>query len=125
VLGRQHRQLEAELVELPSFLLDLSRLSLVGRDEHRLTDVPQVDRDLFIERRYPCAGVNYPDDRLSLVYRKARLLEDIRGDDRIVVGHDAAGIDEIESFRLPFDLSVDTVARNARLVTDDRLARLR
>jgi len=123
MLGRKRRELEPELVKLSGLILDLLRLALVCRDENRLPDVPQVNRNLLIERRHASTRVNDPDDGLRFVDRESGLLENVSGDDRLVVRYDAACVDELEPLGFPLDLTVYPIARDTGLIADDRLSR--
>jgi hypothetical protein len=47
------------------------------------------------------------------------LFEDVCGNHRFVVRHDAAGIDESESLPVPVRFAVDSIARDAGFIADD------
>ena len=71
-------------------------------------------------RAFAGARIDDPDDRLRLFDSVRRLFEDVCRDDRLVVGHDSAGVDKTKRFGFPVDLTVIAVARDAGLVADNR-----
>ena len=77
-------------------------------------------RQLFIERCHTLSRINHPDQCLRIINREACLLENICRNDCIVVGHDAASIDNRKALARPFDFAVDPIAGNSRLVADNR-----
>src|ERR1700675_908492 len=50
------------------------------------------------------------------------LAKDLGGDQRLVIGNDAAGVDNFQGAAAPFSFSVDTVAGDAGFVGDDGAA---
>ena len=79
-------------------------------------------RKLFVERRHARARVNDPDERDRICDCELGLAKNVRGYDRRLVRHDSARVNEREAAGGPLGLAVDSVARDARLVADNRAA---
>ena len=121
MFGRKRGQFESELVEFAGLVLNLPRFGLVRCDENGLTNVAEEKRDLLIERRHAGSGIYDPNDRLCTIDRERRLLEDIGRNDRLVIRHYPARVNQLESLRFPLHIAVDAVTRDPRLIADNRL----
>ncbi len=69
------------------------------------------------------ASVDDHDDGGGLVEGDARLAENFRGDEIVVVGNDAAGVDDLQAAASPFRVAVETVAGDSGFVAYDSAAR--
>jgi hypothetical protein len=69
------------------------------------------------------AAIDEEDDLRGGVEREARLLQDLRRDERFVIGDDAAGVDDFEAAADVDGDAADAVARDAGFVADDGAAR--
>jgi hypothetical protein len=114
---------EPEPVELGRVIGDPRRVGLVRHNEDGFIERPQNPRQLFIERRDSIPHIDDKQEQAGLIDRRAGLLEDVHGDNRLVIGHDTARVDQPESAPLPFGLTVDAVARDPGQVADDRAPR--
>ena len=75
--------------------------------------------EFFVELRNAGARIDHPDQDLRFVNRHSRLFEDIRRNYGVVIGHDAAGIDQGKLRSCPLDPAVDSIARDPRLIADN------
>jgi hypothetical protein len=123
MFGRKGRELESELVKLSGFFLNLPRFRFIRSYKNRFSDISQKNRYFFVERRYAGTRINHPYNRLCLFDSKSGLFEDVCGYDRLIIRNYPASIYELESFGSPFDIPVNSVTRNPRLVADDRFTR--
>jgi hypothetical protein len=69
--------------------------------------------------RHTGSRIHDPDQHLRLVDRDACLFQNVCRNHSVVVRHDPAGVDEGKLHARPFDLPVNSIARDARLVADD------
>ena len=85
VLGRDGNNIvEAELIKFGRIRFQTRGVGFVRGDEHGLACAAQQARQLFVERRLPCAHVNDPDERDRFADRRRRLFQNVRRNDRIV-----------------------------------------
>src|ERR1051325_6840002 len=111
---------ETEAIKLSGLRLKPLGVRLVGCDQHALARRAQQVGQLFIERRHPFPHVNDPDERGRIFNRRRRLFQYVGRYHGIVVRHYAARVHEREAATVPLRLSVYAVARNPRLVSDNR-----
>ena len=119
-----HRVAEPEPVEVVREREVARRVDLV-RDEHdgHVAAAQEVG-DLLVAR--PHAGTRVDDEHrdLRVGQRGARLVLDRDGERVLVVEVHAAGVDQRERAPVPVGLELLAVARDARALVHDRLARL-
>ncbi len=96
---------------------------LVDREKDGLPQPPQQLRQVHVGRGEFGPPVDHHDDRRGLVECKPCLRKDLCRNQRVVVGHNAAGVDDARDLPLPLDLAVDAVAGDAGLIADDRAPR--
>ncbi len=99
------------------------RVHFVRKYRQRLPCAPQQARQLGIERRQPRAHVHNQQQLRRALDGHLRLAKNFARNSRLVVWHNPARIDHFERALLPGRLAVDAVARNSRLVRDDRAPR--
>lgn len=56
----------------------------------------------------------------GLFERGPGLLEDLRGDEAVIVGEDAPGVDDLEFPAVVLGLTVNAIARDAGFIPDNR-----
>ncbi len=120
MLGRDREErLHAEAAEVFCLRQEMVGVDFVDREEDRLAGADEQARKLDVRSCQFAAAVDDHDDGLCLIEGGARLAEDLGGDEIGVIRDDAAGVDDASGAPGPFDLAVDAIAGDARLVTDD------
>ena len=107
----------AEVVDLR---LQLGRVDLVDGKEDGLAAAQQQPRQLDVGAGDLGAPVDHHHHRVGLFQGDARLAKDLGGDQFLVLGDDAAGVDHGETAAVPLRVAVKTVAGDAGLVADNR-----
>jgi len=79
-------------------------------------------RQLLVQRRQTRLAVHHQHQQGCVFERHARLAKNLRGDQRFVVRHNAAGVHNFQHPAVPFGLAVHAVAGDAGLVGYDRAA---
>jgi hypothetical protein len=99
-------------------------VDLVGRHDHRHVAAAQLARELGVPRAQPGAGVHDQHRDVGFVQRDQRLAADLLR--HLVLAREvhAAGVDEREADPVPVRLDLLAVARHARLLVHDGLARI-
>ena len=98
-------------------------IDLVDRDDEGLPSAAQQASQFFVERREASLAVYDEDEQRGLVDGHARLAQDFLGNQRLVVGKDAARIHDFQRAAAPVGFAIDAVAGDAGLVGDNRAAR--
>src|SRR5258708_5866756 len=98
-------------------------VSLVDRKKERASGFTQKLHEFNIRCRDFRPAIDHHNDRGRLVKRDPRLAKDFRRDEILVFRNDSAGVDNADAPPAPFGVSVQTIARDSRLVTDDGTAR--
>ena len=122
--GDRQRLAEAEAVEVGDEREVVRRVDLVRGDDDRQLPAAQDLRDLLVARPHPRARVDHEQRDLGVGDRLARLVLDRDGQRVLVVEVDAAGVDQRAAAAVPLGRELLAVARDARPLVDDRLARL-
>ena len=106
---------------------DMSRggVDLVRREHDRELPAAQESAISSSPGRQPGARVDDEHGHLRVGERRARLVLDRDRERIVVVEVDAAGVDQRERAPVPLGLELLAVARDARALVHDRLARLR
>src|SRR6266568_1537440 len=113
MLRRERKYLGPNLVKLSREVLQSLGVDFVDGDDERLARSPQAPSQLQIERSRTGTSVDY---------RGLRLLENLAGDGRAVVGQQTAGVHDFKRPPEPGGSAVNTIASDPRLVRDDRPA---
>jgi len=125
VLGRDgDKVLNAELAKVLRRGIELRRIDFVDGQKERLAGAQQQAREVKVGRGQLSAAIDHHHNGLGLFERNAGLPEDLRRNQRFVIGHDATRIHQARRAAGPANLAVDAVARDARLVADNGAARL-
>ena len=106
-------------VKFPEQRLLLVAIHLVDGEEERLAGARQESRQFAIGPGDLGASVHDHDDGRRFLERDPGLTEDLRRDELLVFGNDAARIHHPKLAPAPFRLAVETVASDAGLVADD------
>ena len=121
---RRHREhIVRKLVERRGERFLHLRIDFVRDDRHRLARATQQARQLGIERRKAGAHVHDQQELRCRSNGDLRLAKDFTRNGGFVIRHDSSGVDDFERPALPGGRAIDAVARNARLVGDDRAPR--
>ncbi len=97
-------------------------IDFVDGEEERFAGTLEETGEVEVGGRELGAAVDDHDDGVGFVESEAGLAEDFGGDESLVVGDDAAGVDQAGLVGLPVDEAVDAVAGDAGLVADDGAA---
>src|SRR5260370_17169770 len=119
---RERKYLRPNLVKLSCEVLQSLGVDFVDGDDERLARSPQAPSQLQIERSRTGTSVDYKHESACVGYRGLRLLENLAGDGRAVVGQQTAGVHDFKRPPEPGGSAVNTIAMNPRLVRDDRPA---
>ena len=125
VFRRNGKHIVRKLVERRGERFLHLRVDFVRQDRQRLPCAAQQARQLGIERRQPRAHIHNQQELRSAFDGHLRLAKDFARDGGLVVRHDPARIDDFERALLPGRRAVDAVARNSRLVGNNRAPRAR
>ena len=98
-------------------------VDFIDGDDERLAGGTQEARQLFIERSEARLAVHDQNEQGGFLDGDMGLAEDFLGDQRAVVGDEAAGIHDFQGAAAPLGFAIDAVARDAGLVGDDGAAR--
>ncbi len=121
MLGRDRHHLpEAQPTEVLRRRMHLRRIDLVHGEEHRLAAADQQPRQLHIRARQLRPPVHHHHNRVRFLKRHLRLPKDLTRNQCLIVRHHAARIDQPNLASRPLHLAIDPVARNPRLIADDR-----
>lgn len=115
--------IETQLAELFRLRFEPRGISFIRQHEHRLADFVQESRQLAIHRRDAFADINDEQDHLSCRHGCLRLPQDAGWDERVFVRDDAASVHHFKRAATPLGPAMKAVARDARLVADNRPAR--
>ena len=85
----------------------------------------QQPRQLHIRRSQLRPPIHHHHNRVRLFQPNLRLPEDLRRNQRLIIRHHAARIDDPRLAPHPLNLAIDAVARNPRLIAHDRPPRSR
>ena len=111
---------EPESMKLVRQRLALGAVDLIHRHRHRLPQLMQHPRQIAIDAGDLTAPVDQKNDVRSRLERHPRLFQNLRRDHLVIVGNDAAGIDQIEFAPAISGLAVNAVPRDPGLVAHDR-----
>ncbi len=126
MLGRyRHNIPKAQRAKVLRARFQLRRIHLVHGEKQRLASALQQSRQLHIRRRQFRPPIHHHDNRVSLFQRHARLPEDLRRNQRLVIRHHTARVDNPHHAPGPLRLTIDAVARNPRLIAHNRPPRPR
>src|SRR5947199_6337669 len=92
-------------------------------DEKRLPGGAQEPRQLFVKRGQTGLAVDNQNEQRGFLDGYVRLAQDFLGNQRLIVRHEAARVDDFERAASPLPLAVNAVASDSRLVGDDGAAR--
>ena len=120
----RHRLAEPEAVELVREREVAHGVDLVGGHHHGHVAAAQDVGHLLVAGPQPRAGVDHEQGDLGVGQRGARLVLDGDGQRVLVVEVHAARVDQRERAPVPVRLELLAVARDARALVHDRLARL-
>src|SRR5258708_32856678 len=98
-------------------------VSLVDRKKERASGFTQKLHEFNIRCRDFRPAIDHHNDRGRLVKRDPRLAKDFRREESILFRKDSAGVDNADAPPAPFGISVQTIARDSRLITNDGTAR--
>ncbi len=101
----------------------LRRIHFVDREQQRLAHAHQLASQLDVGSGELGAAIDHHDDGVGLFQRDPRLAKNFGGNQRLVVGNDAAGVDHAKLPAGPFGFAVKAVAGDAGLVAYDGAAR--
>src|SRR6266568_5812589 len=122
MLRRERKYLGPNLVKLSREVLQSLGVDFVDGDDERLARSPQAPSQLQIERSRTGTSVDYKHESGCVGYRGLRLLENLAGDGRAVVGQQTSGVHDFKRPPEPGGSAVNTIASDPRLVRDDRAA---
>ena len=99
------------------------RIDFVRHNRQRLAGAAQQARQFGVQRRQARARIHDEQELRCRFDGHLRLAKNFARDGGLVVGHDSAGVDDFERAVLPGGRAVDAVARDSRLVGDNRAPR--
>ena len=120
--GRWIETLDAELAKVFGGGFHRFGVDFVDGEEDGFAGADEEAGELDVGRGEFGAAVDNHDDRGGFVKGEAGLGEDFGGDEVVVIGHDAAGVDDASDLAAPFDFAVDAVAGDAGFVANDGAA---
>src|SRR6266478_9881900 len=123
VLGRDREDWNADAMENAGVGFLRHGVDFVDGNHKRFAGRTQEPRQFFVEGRQASLAVYNQDEERGLLDRHMRLAQDFLRDQGLVVGDDAASIDNLQRPAAPLCLAVNPVARDARLVGDNGAAR--
>jgi hypothetical protein len=110
---------EAQTTEVFRLRLHGLGIHLVDREKDGLAAAQQQSSQFKVRRGEFGSSIDDHDDCISLFEADLCLTKDLCWNQRFVVWHDAARIDDTRGAAHPFDLAIDAVARDSRLIADD------
>src|ERR1700729_4192620 len=120
--GNRKKVPEAKRVELVGQILAGLGIDLIHRQGHGLAQPTQHLGQLAVGARDLGSAVNQENDLRGSSQRYARLLENLGGDPLRVVLNDPAGVDQLKSPAAINGLTVDSIARDSRLIAHNGAA---
>src|SRR5713101_6588051 len=123
MLGGNGKNFVAELVEFAAERHVPQRVGLVDGNDGRLAGAAETLREVSVRRENARAAVHDKDYACRGFDGFLRLAQDFAGEAGFFIGNDAAGVHHFKWTAIPRGLAIDAVARNARLVGDNRTAR--
>src|SRR5207249_6087545 len=88
-------------------------------DEKRLPGGAQEPRQLFVERGQTGLAVHNQNEQRGFLDGYVRLAQDFLRNQRLIVRHEAARVDDFERAASPLRLAVSAVASDSRLVRSE------
>ena len=125
VLRRHRKHIVRKLVKRRRKRFLHLRINFVCQYRQRFSCAPQQPRQLSIERRQPRAHVHNQQQLRRAFNGHLRLAKNFARNSGLVVRHDPARVDDFECAPLPGRRAIDAVARDPRLVGDNRAPRAR
>lgn len=99
------------------------RINFIGRKEQRLSSADEQAGQFEIGGGGFGPGVDDHDHGNRFLKRNFRLPENLRGDEILFFGNNAAGVDDAEVASAPVGLAIEAIASDAGLVANDGAAR--
>jgi len=102
--------------------LVLLRVNLVHHHSQGFSGAAQELRQLLIQRHHAFAAVHHENQVRGFLNRYLRLAINFDGDQLLVRGDNAPGVNDLERLAQPLGVSVEAVTGHARLVAHQRPA---
>ena len=123
MLRRHRKHIVRKLVKRRGERFLHLRVDFVRQNRQRLPCAPQQARQLSIQRRQARAHIHDQQQLRRAFNGHLRLAKNFARNGGLVVRHDPARVDDFERTVLPGRRTVNAVARNSRLVGDNRAPR--
>src|SRR5258708_33386204 len=98
-------------------------MDFVPRNKKRFSGAAQKASQFFVQGSDPGLPVDNEQKQRGLVDGHMSLPQNLLRDERLIVGDDAAGVDNLKRVAAPIRFAIDTIAGDARLVGHDGASR--